>query len=107
MHVHLTRTHRVPGTPGQNMTRPGACVAAVPQVSARYYPEAQVIQEEAVYSDGVGRDTHSGLCCLWANARPDGGSKARTLAWALEPVVIADVEQRALATRLEAGSAGP
>lgn len=90
MHAQLTGTRRDQGTPGPNMTRPGAHVAAVPraQVSTktREYGPAVVkkIQEEALYysdaRDGVGRDMDSGLCCLCAKARPDGGSKAGALA---------------------------
>jgi hypothetical protein len=68
------------------MTRPVARVAAVPQVTAtreRYGSAMRMIQEEEVVRsddrDGVGRDVHSGLYCLSAKARLDGGSKGQTL----------------------------
>jgi hypothetical protein len=94
------------------MTRPEARGAAVPHVTAKTRRNGfvmQMVQEEAMYSDAardeVGRNVHSDLCCLSAEARLDEGSKGRTLAWALAPAVIAAVELKVLATRLEAESA--
>ena len=77
----------------------------------RYGSAMRMIQEEAVRSaaqGGVGRDVHSGLYCLSAKARLDGGSKGQTLAWAQDPAVMAviRVELRVLAMRQEAGPAG-